>query len=150
MTSFPSIPYLKPDGYLQSQLRRKIAVALKAREYISPSERLLDFGCGDRPYEDLVVRSSFKYSGADLEYNTNADVQFSEGNALPEAEGVFSVVLSTQVLEHVWDIGWYLRECHRVLKLGGQLIFSTHGNWPYHPHPSDYRRWTSDGLRREI
>jgi hypothetical protein len=27
---------------------------------------------------------------------------------------------------------------------------STHGTWPYHPDPTDYWRWTIDGLRREI
>ncbi len=55
-----------------------------------------------------------------------------------------------RVLEHVWDIDWYLRECHRLLVPGGWLILSTHGVWPYHPHPTDYRRWTGDGLQAEL
>jgi hypothetical protein len=36
------------------------------------------------------------------------------------------------------------------LKPGGWLLLSTHGNWLYHPHPTDYRRWTRDGLLREL
>src|SRR5262249_46064918 len=54
------------------------------------------------------------------------------------------------VLEHVWDLDWYLGECHRLLEPGGWLLLSTHGTWLYHPHPTDFRRWTRDGLVGEI
>jgi hypothetical protein len=37
-----------------------------------------------------------------------------------------------------------------MLRPGGGLLLSTHGTWLYHPHPTDYRRWTQDGLVREI
>jgi hypothetical protein len=59
-------------------------------------------------------------------------------------------VLSNQVLEHVWNLDWYLGECRRLLKPRGALLLSTHGTWLYHPHPTDYRRWTRDGLTREL
>ena len=48
------------------------------------------------------------------------------------------------------DLPWYLGECRRVLRPGGWLLLSTHGTWLYHPHPTDFRRWTADGLVREI
>jgi len=59
-------------------------------------------------------------------------------------------VVSFQVLEHVWDLDWYLSESLRVLKPDGTLWLTTHGTWPYHPHPTDFRRWTSQGLKREL
>lgn len=58
--------------------------------------------------------------------------------------------MSFQVLEHVWDLDWYLGEALRLLTPGGWLLLSTHGAWLYHPHPTDYRRWTRDGLVREL
>jgi SAM-dependent methyltransferase len=60
------------------------------------------------------------------------------------------MVVSFQVLEHVWDLETYLREVRRVLKRDGTFLVSTHGSWLYHPHPGDYRRWTGEGLRREV
>ena len=38
----------------------------------------------------------------------------------------------------------------RYLRKDGWLLLSTHGAWLYHPHPHDYRRWTAEGLRREV
>ena len=61
-----------------------------------------------------------------------------------------STVLSTQVLEHVGDVQGYLREAHRLLRPGGLLFCSTHGAFILHRHPTDYRRWTVDGLRYEL
>jgi hypothetical protein len=36
------------------------------------------------------------------------------------------------------------------LNKDGLLIISTHGYWLYHPHPTDYWRWTSAGLKKII
>ena len=38
----------------------------------------------------------------------------------------------------------------KSLNLKNPLLLSTHGSWLYHPHPHDYRRWTGEGLRREV
>ncbi len=54
------------------------------------------------------------------------------------------------MLEHVWNLDAYLGEARRLCHPGGWLIPSTHGTWPYHPHPTDYRRWTRDGLTLEL
>ena len=72
------------------------------------------------------------------------------GRRLDAADGAAAGVVSFQVLEHVWDLDWYLGECRRLLEPGGWLLLSTHGVWPYHPHPTDFRRWTRDGLRAEL
>jgi SAM-dependent methyltransferase len=119
-------------------------------EWLSPGGRLLDYGCGNMPYRDLFEQKFGEYVGADFPGNEMADLVIGSHGQLPVGNEQFDCVLSTQVLEHVVDTSFYLAEAYRVLKPGGSLILSTHGMWKYHPDPTDYRRWTSDGLRLEI
>ena len=50
--------------------------------------------------------------------------------ALPVRTGAADVVTALQLIEHVWDHAEFLRECHRVLRPGGQLVVTT-------PEPAD-------------
>lgn len=110
--------------------------------------RMLDFGCGTRPYEAWFAAAGAEYRGADID--AAHEVRIREDGRLDCADGEYDLVASFQVLEHVWDIGTYLGEARRVLRPDGWLLLSTHGSWLYHPHPRDYRRWTAEGLQREI
>ena len=110
--------------------------------------RVLDFGCGVRPYEAWFRDAGARYEGADLDGAHEFAIR--EDGSLGADSAAFEMVASFQVLEHVWDLAMYLGEARRVLKPGGSLLLSTHGSWFYHPHPGDYRRWTRDGLRREV
>ena len=104
----------------------------------------MDIGCGDRPYESIFLAHHCEYTSCDLE--GDVDVLIKPGEPIALSDSTFDGVVSFQVLEHVWDIDWYLGECCRLLKPGGWLLLTTHGTWLYHPHPTDYRRWTKDGL----
>ena len=115
---------------------------------IGSGEKVYDFGCGDRPYETLVRDRGYEYVGCELD--NCADVRITPGLPLGVAAGSAAGVVSFQVLEHVRDIDWYLGECRRLLRRDGWLLLSTHGVWPYHPHPEDYRRWTHTGLQTDL
>ena len=129
-------------------LRRSLERVLS--EQIAPlaGERVVDVGCGDRPYEPLFRSRGCQYVACDLDGDVDIRLEPGQPIALPNlsADGV----VSFQVLEHVWELDWYLGECHRILKPGGWLLLSTHGSWLYHPHPGDYRRWTREGLIGEL
>jgi SAM-dependent methyltransferase len=108
--------------------------------------RLLDVGCGVRPYEHLFAPSVAEYIGVDVA-NPRADL---EGTAedIPVPDGAFELVLCTQTLEHATDPARAVRELRRVVAPGGRVLASTHGVQVYHPNPVDLWRWTHAGLER--
>jgi SAM-dependent methyltransferase len=113
---------------------------------------LIDFGCGSKPYAPLFEGRGAHYRGADFATGNleRGDVAIGAEGSLPLADASVDLLVSFQVLEHVRDLDTYLGEARRVLRPGGRMILSTHGNWLFHPHPEDHRRWTSMGLRSEI
>jgi SAM-dependent methyltransferase len=136
------------DWHVLRALGAALRAALADPELRLPGASVLDFGCGTRPYEAWFAAAGAVYRGADIE--GQAEVQVDARGRLDAPDSQFDVVASFQVLEHVWDVGQYLQEARRVLRADGRLLLSTHGAWPYHPHPGDFRRWTAEGLRREV
>jgi SAM-dependent methyltransferase len=113
-----------------------------------PGTKVIDYGCGDRPYEPVFAALGASYSGADL--GGTAEIEVGPDGRLGAADGAYDVVFSSQVLEHVRDLDTYFAEARRVLTADGQLLLSTHGSWFYHPQPEDHRRWTRQGLIAEL
>lgn len=137
-----------PDWLPLRDQARAIRAALAHPQLGLAGARVLDFGCGTRPYEPWFAAAGARYQGADIDAGAEIDVR-ADGT-LAAADAQYDLVASFQVLEHVWDVGRYLEEARRVLRPQGWLLLSTHGNWLYHPHPGDYRRWTGEGLKREV
>jgi SAM-dependent methyltransferase len=107
--------------------------------------RVLDVGCGVKPYAPLFEPFATSYVGVDPVDNPHAEVQgFAEN--LPLEDACADVTLCIQVLEHVDDPTAVVRELARVTAPGGRVLLSTHGVMPYHPSPTDHWRWTHGGL----
>ena len=109
--------------------------------------RILDVGCGVKPYYPFFAGVVSEYVGVDVVENPAADLLGSV-ESLPVEDASFDVVLCTQVLEHCDDPALAVRELRRVTAPGGRVLASTHGVQVYHPSPVDYWRWTHEGLRR--
>jgi SAM-dependent methyltransferase len=124
-------------GWLQAQ----------AAELEPERVRILDVGCGVKPYFPYFERVASEYVGVDVVENPAAELLGSV-EALPVDSASFDVVLCTQVLEHCDDPARAIAELYRATALGGRLLLSTHGVQVYHPSPVDYWRWTHEGLRR--
>jgi SAM-dependent methyltransferase len=108
--------------------------------------RVLDVGCGIKPYLPYFEPFAERYVGVDIG-NPLADLEGSV-EALPVEDASFDLVLCTQVLEHVEHPIAAVRELRRVTAPGGRVLASTHGVQVYHPSPIDYWRWTHAGLEQ--
>lgn len=142
-------PIWQHDYHVLKRLYKSLQII--ADKYIDKKvDVILDYGCGSMPYKNLFLPRASKYIGVDIGRNKKADILVKENQKIPLKDGSVDIVISTQVLEHVGSVDFYLKQCHRLLKRNGFLILSTHGIWPYHLYPGDYHRWTKEGLAREI
>jgi SAM-dependent methyltransferase len=118
--------------------------------------RLLDVGCGDKPYEQIFRPYVSDYVGIEHEGvfpSTHASAAagrpdlYYDGNRLPFPDKSFDTVLSVQVLEHTPKPQSLLNEIARVLRPEGLLILSAPFSARLHEEPYDYFRYTPHGLR---
>jgi SAM-dependent methyltransferase len=107
--------------------------------------RVLDVGCGEKPYEPFFAPFASEYVGVDAVQGPSVDL-VGTIESLPVPDASFDVVLCTQVLEHCADPVAAVRELRRVVAPGGCVLASTHGVYVYHPVPHDRWRWTHEGL----
>ena len=122
------------------------AEAVRAHDDLG-AYRLLDVGCGQKPYEPVFAPYARTYVGVDPVENPRAELR-GPVEALPVEDGSFDVVLCNQVLEHADDPALAVRELWRAVAPGGRLLLTTHGTQVYHPSPVDYWRWTHAGLEK--
>ena len=110
--------------------------------------RVLDVGCGTRPYKDLL--SCMEYVG--LEYDSPANRAtkkadfFYDGLHFPFSDESFDNILCTEVLEHVFTPEIFIGELYRVVKTGGFVLLTVPFIWPEHECPYDFGRYSSFGL----
>ena len=109
---------------------------------------VLDFGSGSQQYRSLFENIGIKYIGVDTE--GNPDILIKSDGKIPLPDQSVDIVISLQVLEHLENVSDYISESARILKSEGILWLTTHGMWHYHPGPTDYFRWTLDGLRWQV
>jgi len=137
--------------YYLNQLSSAIAEVLEAFFESGKKEKreIFDYGCGNSPYKELFPKE-YQYIKGDISPDSEPDILLDPEGMIPSGRSSFDYVLSTQVLEHVEDPKLYLKEACRVLKKDGMLILTTHGIWMYHPDPTDFWRWTCDGLKKVV
>jgi SAM-dependent methyltransferase len=140
-----------PPGTPTAALLRPLSDWIRAEAEAIHAERgsyrLLDVGCGVKPYYPWFEPYVSEYVGLDIEANEAADVHGTI-EAIPLEDASFDAVLCSQVLEHCDDPAQGVRELRRVVKPGGRVLLSTHGTMVYHPNPVDLWRWTGAGLER--
>ena len=99
---------------------------------------ILEVGCGDGSFTKELVNYSPDVTAIDISESQIAEnarhfagitfLQHDVAEPLTFADRSFGVVWCSEVLEHLFDPAFALREMHRILKPGGKLLVTV----PYH------------------
>jgi ubiquinone/menaquinone biosynthesis C-methylase UbiE len=112
--------------------------------------RLLDIGCGTKPYTSMFSPYVDEHVGVDREegpHGTGAVDLFGTAYEIPVPDQSFDTVLCTFVLEHLEEPKRALEEAHRVLRPGGAAIYAAPFIWHLHEEPRDFFRFSKYGLQ---
>lgn len=119
------------------------------------SGTLLDVGCGQMPYRDLILSYGRveRYIGLDLEhsdiYGNDHELTW-DGVTIPLTDNSVDCAMATEVLEHCPDPEKVLGEICRKVKPGGVLFVTVPFLWPLHDVPYDQYRFTPFSLARHL
>jgi SAM-dependent methyltransferase len=112
--------------------------------------RLLDIGCGNKPYRQLFPNVN-EYTGCDIAQSSlNVVDILCPADKIPLPDMLFEIVFSTQTIEHVENYNGLLNEAYRLLKPGGVLFLSGPMYWYLHEEPFDFHRFTKYGFQKAV
>ncbi|MDB5090984.1 MAG: methyltransferase [Mucilaginibacter sp.] len=120
------------------------------------NKQILDLGCGNGYLVNYLLEQGYNAYGTDasekgiaIAQKTNPDrffVQDLSSDALPlQLQGIpFDTIISTEVIEHLYNPEAFIDFCKQQLKQGGELIITT----PYHGYLKNltlsiFNRWDS-------
>jgi len=121
-------------GYAPN-FRRWMAAELRG---LKPDAPVIEVGCGDASFTTDLAKLSSRVTAIDISAGQIAEntqrfpqikfLQHDLAEKMPFADGSFEIAWCSEVLEHLFDPGFALREMHRVLRPGGKLLVTV----PYH------------------
>ena len=136
---------LKSNFFMMNGLYPFITNAIE--EYCYGGSSVVDVGCGEQPFRELLKEKQAKYCGVDIKQNTMRTVDvISTAENLQIEDDIIDLVLCLEVLEHVNDVKKVVGEIKRILKPGGYCIITTPFIYPLHEEPYDNQRLTVYGL----
>ena len=107
---------------------------------IGRDARVVDVGSSIRLLDPRIIRF-------DIDHGAGVTV-VGDGHFMPFAPGSIDAVILTGVLEHVADPPTMVAETYRALRSGGRVYVEVPFLQGYHPHPTDYQRYTKTGVQR--
>jgi len=107
-------------------------------EGLPHNHKVLEVGCGDASFTKSLAEISPRVTAIDIsseqiEMNARAHpevdfLQHDVAERFPFEDESFHVIWCSEVLEHLFDPGFALREMYRVMTRGGKLLITV----PYH------------------
>ncbi len=111
--------------------------------------RMIDIGCGIKPYKEMLSSYVEEHVGLDhsdtFHNKDNIDL-YGTAYDIPQGDESFDSAICNAVLEHLEEPEGALRECYRVLKKDGVAIYTVPFIWHIHESPRDFYRFSKYGL----
>jgi len=127
-----------PTDYIDPSTPVRQALLRRFLKLTPPGGMILDLGCGTGEFCEFFRTHGFHAEGSDLSRaaitharKTHPGITFHAGEAatlLPHRTGLYDLIFSSEVIEHLFDVGGWLAAINDLLKPDGLLILTT----PYH------------------
>lgn len=142
--------YMKRHGRLYTALRRTFSPLHRCHTFHRELSRVL---ARNPPGQVVLNLGSGPFRLRGCAHSVNLDMELLPGvdvvadvQALPLADSCADLVLHLDILEHVRDPRALVRETHRVLRAGGEVLAFVPFLYPVHHAPADFGRFTPQGL----
>jgi SAM-dependent methyltransferase len=142
-----------PNGPLVGRLA---SLSAAVNWYAQAGDRVLDLGCGTGELARSLATVGLRVVGCDISPQMLLRAARDKGGCagwarlepgwqtLPFASAAFDVVVAASVLEYVAEPANVLRECARVLRPGGVVLYTV----PDQRHPVRWVEWCAQRLVR--
>lgn len=117
---------------------------------IADDAKILDLGSGESSsYRELIKNKTIT---VDINAKNNPDILMDlEKDTLPSKHhSKFDYVFAFNVMEHIYNYNNVLRNAHKALKKGGQLLIVVPFLAGIHGMPRDFARYTNYHLERSL
>ena len=151
-------------GHWLMKVRRMIARDVLSR-YLHrriDGVKVLDFGCGSGIFAEELAEKGYDSYGVDISKEAISfgksqgikNLEVFDSHTLNFPDNTFDAVVILDVLEHLEDEAWALKEMERVLKPGGNVVVMVPAFmflWGVQDEASHhYRRYTKTNLLKKI
>lgn len=117
--------------FFSPTLRNKFDFNIQYLHWV-PNGKVLDFGCGNGWILDNLRSVGWDCYGLDFDekavshcQSKGLNVQKGDIASLKCEDNYFDAIIVNHVIEHIYDIDDFLKDCYKKLKPGGKLVIAT-------------------------
>ena len=124
------------DRVLDLKKNPRIEIMLDIINSISlENKNILDIGCYDGTFLSLIKNKNNNFFGIEASvFGVKEAIKkginvrqffFDDKTQMPFDDNFFDIIITGEIIEHIYDTDFFLEEIQRLLKPGGKLIIST-------------------------
>lgn len=131
VSALKKIPIDVGQGNLRFETKGKL-IALDNVPKNGAGKKLLDIGCREGAQSKYFKSLGYEVVSIDIEKVYENALVVDCNKQLPFQNEEFDVIWSSEVIEHLVDPVFSLKEARRILKPGGRLVYTTPNSFPFY------------------